>query len=741
MNYIFTLYSILFFAASMISFFVAFLAIQRRKAKGALALHFLMLATALWSMIAMFESAAIHENHKIIWSKIEYILAPLVPVLYLLFVLSFTRKENYITVKNILLLLIIPLTTTIIASTNEVHQLIWTGYSAISEQTNLMLYYHGWWFWTGYTAYSYLVFLVSTIILYRFLIRFSQLFRWQALAVFFGGLFPWTASILYVTGLNPVSGLNITPMSIIFSGTVMAGVILYSRLLSLAPIARDMLVENLDDGILVLDSQKRIQDINQAAMEILGIRSRNVIGLPLEFTDALVHPLYKYISENENIENVKVEIGDKQYWFSVFVHDIKRKQESKLLVIRNMTVHVQMEHELAKSEEYHRTLLKSIPDMLFVVSSNGVILDFKADISDLYAEPDVFLGKEFKDVLPPEVVDLFDAAIMKTMATCEVAELNYKLPLNNEVHFYHARVVAFSNDKLVCMVRDTTKQTFAEKSLRESEENFRSFFETIDDIIIIGTAEGAVLFSNPAVERKLGYNFAELKERGMLGVVPPEMMDEAMNGFREILEGKRNFCSLPLQRKDGNLIPVETRIWMGTWNGQPCIFRISKDLSKEQEALLKFNKLFDNNPGLMAVTKLPENRFIDVNKAFITISGYTKDEIIGRTAEELRLFADLNELKHVQHDFLHSGKFDKLEIKIRNKKGELISGLFSGETIESQGRKTVINCTDRYFETKRSRSQPFTGQTSRRDGQQSQIGILGQHEPRNTHPNEFHSRV
>lgn len=674
----------------MISLFVAYLALQRRQSKGAIELHFLMIATSLWALSAMIESAALNEAHKIIWSKVEYFVSPVVPVIYLFFVLSFTRKEKYVNIRNFLLLLIIPIVTTILANTNEIHQLIWVGFSSISPKTNLMEYHHGWGFWLFYTGYGYLLFLLSTIILYQFVIRYSQIFKWQALFIFLGGLFPWTASILYVTNLNPIVGLNITPFSLLISGGIMAGIILYSRLLSLAPIARDMLVENLDDGILVLDKQKRIQDINRAAMEILGVRSRNVIGLPIEFTDISLHPLYRYINDNKNIENVKVEIFDKQFWYSVFVHDIKRKQESKLYIIRNITTNVQMELDLAKSEEYHRTLIKSVPDMLFVVDRKGFIVDYKAEINDLYTSPENFMGKEFKTVLPPEVVIMFDKAIEKTQNSNEVSELNYQLTLNNEMHYYHARIVAFAKDKLVCMVRNTTKQTIAEQNLRESEENFRSFFETIDDIIIIGTAEGAVLFSNPAVERKLGYNFDELKQLGMLGVVSSAMMDQAMAGFKEILEGKRNFCSLPLQRKDGSLLPVETRIWKGTWNGQPCIFRISKDLSKEQEALLKFNKLFENNPALMAVSKLPDNIFLDVNKAFLNVSGYTKDEIIGKSAQELGLFFNFDDFKKAKLIYSSSDKLDKLEVRIRTKNGEVITGLLSGETIESQGEKLLL---------------------------------------------------
>jgi PAS domain S-box-containing protein len=689
-NYIFTIYSILFFFSAMISLFVSFLAIQRKQAKAAFELHFLMLATSIWSIISMIESAASIPYLKIFWSKIEYLISPIVPVLYLVFILSFTRKEKYITLRNILLLLIVPIISAILAWTNDTHNLVWTGYSIISNSTNLMLYSHGLWFWLGYTGYGYIIFFISTIILYQFIIKFSRLFRWNALSIFIGGLFPWAASLMYIFEINLIPGLNITPLSIIASGLIMTRVILYNRLLSLAPIARDILVENLEDGIIVLDKNNRIQDINQAAMNFVKISSRNVIGLPIELTDASESPLYGYLLSNKSAIRIRIDINEEAKWFSVFINEIKSKHGSKLIVIRDVTSFIKMENDLAASEEYYKTLWKSIPDMLFVSNKDGVILDIKADVRDLYFRPTFLLGKKYQDILPNTIISLYDNAIKNALATNEIAELNYELKLKSEIRNFHSRVTALSNDKLLCVTRDTTQQSISERSLKESEENFRSFFETIDDVIIIGTTVGEVLFSNQAVENKLGYSFEDLKQIGMMGILPPSMKDEALMCFKEVLEGKQNFCLLPLQRKDGTIMPVETRTWIGTWNNQPCIFRISKDLSKEQEALLKFNKLFDNNPALMYVSKLPENRLIEVNRAFLTILGFSKKEVIGKTVYDLGLFGDIETQLNVQSALLNSIKIDNFEIQIRTKLGVVIPILFSGETIESQGEKLFL---------------------------------------------------
>ena len=104
--------------------------------------------------------------------------------------------------------------------------------------------------------------------------------------------------------------------------------------------------------------------------------------------------------------------------------------------------------------------------------------------------------------------------------------------------------------------------------------------------------------------------------------------------------GKRNYCPLPLSGKNGEVIPVETRVWFGKWNGKECIFGISKDISKEQETLQMFNKIFNNNPALIAISELPGRQFFEVNEIFLEKMGYSQEEILGKTAGELGLFVD-----------------------------------------------------------------------------------------------------
>ena len=132
---------------------------------------------------------------------------------------------------------------------------------------------------------------------------------------------------------------------------------------------------------------------------------------------------------------------------------------------------------------------------------------------------------------------------------------------------------------------DITLQVEQESALKEKEQNFASFFETIDDLLMVGDSKGNLLYANSATIEKLGYSFEELSQMHILDLHPKIKRREAEQIFSDMFEGKRDNCPLPLQTKNGVLLPVETRVWFGSWNNEPCIFGVVKDLSIKEAAL------------------------------------------------------------------------------------------------------------------------------------------------------------
>ena len=353
MNLVFTVYSVFFLATALVSFFVAFLAWQRRLIKGAKELAYLMFAAGIGAFFLIFETAAPSINEKIFWSKLEFLGGIATPVLYLIFSLRYTGKDKFLSRKHVLLLFIIPAVTLALTITNETHRLIWTGYSAISAETNLMEYYHGIGFWFGYIAYSYLMILLATINLIHFIIRQNNPFLAQGLIVLAGGLCPWITSLIYLTGNDPVSGLDITPVSILLSGILAAYAILNIQFLDLVPVARDTLFETLPDGILVLDGKNRIQDINRAAMQFLRIQNKNIIGLPTQFSGSTETQLLNAVIDHETDDQTQEVRSNAEFkTFRILKHKIKNQSESRLVVIRDITEQKQAEWELIKAKEH-----------------------------------------------------------------------------------------------------------------------------------------------------------------------------------------------------------------------------------------------------------------------------------------------------------------------------------------------------------------------------------------------------
>jgi PAS domain S-box-containing protein len=226
------------------------------------------------------------------------------------------------------------------------------------------------------------------------------------------------------------------------------------------------------------------------------------------------------------------------------------------------------------------------------------------------------------------------------------------------------------------------------------DENFRALVECISDIVLIGDLEGRVMYSNPATSTALGYDAAELLGMHILELHPEFVREEAGKILADMFAGVRESCPLPLCHKSGALVPVETRVWKGRWNGAECIVGLCRDLSKVQEALQKFDRLFRMNPAPMAVSNLPEQAFIEVNDAWLKTLGYSEDEVIGKRSPDLNLFVDHEEQLRVATILRETGRVRDEELRVRAKNGRILYGLFSGEIIESQGKSyflTVMN--------------------------------------------------
>lgn len=228
------------------------------------------------------------------------------------------------------------------------------------------------------------------------------------------------------------------------------------------------------------------------------------------------------------------------------------------------------------------------------------------------------------------------------------------------------------------------------KKLQESENNFRSLFETINEMIFVGALDGKIIYTNAAVSEKLGFSDEELKNMYILDVHPDQHKKEAEIILLKMLKKELSICPIPLRKKDNKLLPVETRVWFGKWDNKDVIYGLSKDLSLVQAEHDKFQKLFESNPCPMVITESVSNKITEINEAFTEKIGYEKSEIIGKTSHEVGLFSDYVHKKEVEKQLADNGNIKNIEMKICARNGDILTGVFSGELLDYMGEEFFL---------------------------------------------------
>ncbi len=238
--------------------------------------------------------------------------------------------------------------------------------------------------------------------------------------------------------------------------------------------------------------------------------------------------------------------------------------------------------------------------------------------------------------------------------------------------------------------REVTERRQIEQTLRTNEHNLWNFFNTIDQLLFVLDEQGRILHANQTVYQRLGYTAEELVGQSVLLVHPPERREEAGHIVAEMLAGRCDHCPVPVQTKDGRLIPVETRVQTGEWSGRPAIFGVTKDLSALKASEEKFTKVFEVSPTLMAISDLNTGQYIDVNAAFLNTLGFERADIIGHSAQELNLFAWPDQRAQALQLLQKHGHLRNFDVDVRDKAGQLHLGQFAAEFIQLQDRRVLL---------------------------------------------------
>ncbi len=314
---------------------------------------------AFWSLAYIMEISALPMDAKIFWAKVQFMAIPFAPVGLFTFALHYTGRGSFLTRTREFLFYIPGIITIILAFSNEKHGQIWREIALTNNQPfGPLTLDHGIGFYLV-SLYLYILILLSTVYFLQVALQASQLYRNQARIMLAGMLVPWVANFLYIARINPAQSLDLTPVALTLTNLALSFAFSRYRLVDIRPIAHTTLFNAMSAGIMVLDQQERIIDINPAGQQILqagpGIIGAAVQSLLPEWDE------WKKRGIKEKAPQELSLASGNSFEISVTpIQDGNQKQNGLLLVLTDISALKRANEEMREANRMKTQLLANV---------------------------------------------------------------------------------------------------------------------------------------------------------------------------------------------------------------------------------------------------------------------------------------------------------------------------------------------------------------------------------------------
>jgi diguanylate cyclase (GGDEF)-like protein/PAS domain S-box-containing protein len=277
MNYQNPLYVALLIISATITFSASFIA-WNRKAPGSAVLRVLLMFMSLWSAASAAQYFQPSLEGKVFWLNVTMIPIVVAPVLFLVFALQFNGNPYWLASRALSAIYILSAANLLLQWTNPFHRLVLSsiqlvelnGYPVLELQRGPLYFFN--------LGFAYTMITLGMLVLIHGAFRSGPLYRSQYRLLLLGCVIPWAFSVYSQIKFDTISGLDTSPISFGITGIIFVFATLRTGLMDLIPVARTRLIENMGDGVLVLDAQHRIVDINSAMEALLAEKSSAVLG-------------------------------------------------------------------------------------------------------------------------------------------------------------------------------------------------------------------------------------------------------------------------------------------------------------------------------------------------------------------------------------------------------------------------------------------------------------------------------
>lgn len=231
-----------------------------------------------------------------------------------------------------------------------------------------------------------------------------------------------------------------------------------------------------------------------------------------------------------------------------------------------------------------------------------------------------------------------------------------------------------------------------------NEAYYRMLFEAAPNGICIVDPDNRITVANEALYQMTGFGRQDVIGRSALDFVDPQdLLQRPPRSLDQLMVNQSLRRERVLVRKDGTRLHV---IISSGYMPDGHFQYILQDITERkgiEEALRvseeKFSKSFQSSPDAVTISSMKSGKFIDVNEGFIRMSGYSREEALGRSAEDLKIWADITQRKMMVDILQTKGRVRNFETVLIRKTGESLHCLLSVEAVEIAGETCMVSVT------------------------------------------------
>ena len=353
-NYTYTPYIWPMLTTALLCSILGVYAWQRRAFSGARPFAIMLLFVMLWSFGAALQLAAEDFGTKVFWFKFIGVMKLPTATAELCFGIQFTGLGRYLTRRNLFLLTIPPFLVLVLGLTNEIHHLLWLGFSfdGILHPVRSTLTYVS-------AGYSFLLALVMAVLFSRLFIRSPQ-HRWPVTLILIELVIARTAVLVDFIGSNPVAPMDPVVLSWNAGAILYAAALFGFRIFDEITIARQTAISQMHDGLVLVDTHGRIASLNPAAQLFFGASGKNLLGCSI----LKLLPEYTSFAGDIPVEvEARIEIsrgtGVAAHYFRLGISELKDWQGvviGRLLLLHDMTDQKLIQTKLVEQQRALATL-------------------------------------------------------------------------------------------------------------------------------------------------------------------------------------------------------------------------------------------------------------------------------------------------------------------------------------------------------------------------------------------------